>query len=56
MPLTSIQSGVYFFIGGPLLFIAGILEFFLGNTFPFVVFMTYGTAALESCSIEAIDT
>lgn len=23
---------------------AGILEFFLGNTFPFIVFMTYGTS------------
>jgi succinate-acetate transporter protein len=28
--------------GGFLLVLAGILEFFLGNTFPFVVFMGYG--------------
>jgi len=27
-----------------LLIIAGFLEFILGNTFPFMVFMGYGTA------------
>lgn len=30
------------FFGGILLILAGIGEFFLGNTFPFVVFMGYG--------------
>ncbi len=30
------------FFGGALLFIAGIGEFILGNTFPFVVFFGYG--------------
>lgn len=36
-------SGVYDFIGGPLLMISGLMEFILGNTFPFIVFVTYGT-------------
>lgn len=35
-------SGVFFFIGGPCQVFAGLLEFLLGNTFPFVVFTTYG--------------
>jgi hypothetical protein len=38
----TICSGAYFFIGGPFLLIAGLLEFFLGNTFTFVVFISYG--------------
>ncbi|KAK3704136.1 hypothetical protein LTR37_013976 [Vermiconidia calcicola] len=33
--------GDYWFIGGPLLLIAGLLEFILGNTFTFVVFVSY---------------
>ncbi|KAL1301906.1 hypothetical protein AAFC00_006084 [Neodothiora populina] len=40
--LGTANIGVYFFIGGPLLMFSGILEFFLGNTFPFLVFVTYG--------------
>jgi succinate-acetate transporter protein len=35
-------SGAYLFFGGLLLIISGLLEFFLGNTFPFVVFMSFG--------------
>ena len=35
-------SGAYFFFGGILLLVGGILEFIIGNTFPFVVFMSYG--------------
>jgi hypothetical protein len=38
----TVHSGDYFFIRGPLLLIAGLLEFFLGNTFTFVVFISYG--------------
>ncbi|KAL2069815.1 hypothetical protein VTL71DRAFT_14494 [Oculimacula yallundae] len=34
--------GANWFFGGLLLIISGILEFFLGNTFPSVVFMSYG--------------
>ncbi|KAK6222649.1 hypothetical protein LQW54_000830 [Pestalotiopsis sp. IQ-011] len=33
---------VYFFFGGVLMIIGGILEFFLGNTFPCAVFLNYG--------------
>lgn len=41
-PTLTICSGAYFFIGGPFLLISGLLEFFLGNTFTFVVFISYG--------------
>ena len=34
--------GAYYFIGGFLMSLGGILEFFLGNTFAFVVFCSYG--------------
>ncbi|KAI4595958.1 hypothetical protein KJ359_006250 [Pestalotiopsis sp. 9143b] len=33
---------VYFFFGGVLMIIGGILEFFLGNTYPCAVFLNYG--------------
>ncbi|PMD61894.1 transcriptional activator of ethanol catabolism AlcS [Hyaloscypha bicolor E] len=38
----SATIGVNYFFGGMLLIIAAILEFFLGNTFPTVVFFGYG--------------
>ncbi|KAH8659159.1 GPR1/FUN34/yaaH family-domain-containing protein [Tricladium varicosporioides] len=34
--------GSYYFFGGALMVIGGILEFVLGNTFPFVVFISFG--------------
>ncbi|KAL8823598.1 MAG: hypothetical protein Q9191_005713 [Dirinaria sp. TL-2023a] len=34
--------GSYYFIGGMLMTLGGLLEFFLGNTFSFVVFCSYG--------------
>ncbi|KAH6647151.1 GPR1/FUN34/YaaH-class plasma membrane protein [Truncatella angustata] len=37
---ASIPS--YFFFGGVLMCLGGILEFFLGNTFPTVVFLSFG--------------
>ncbi|KAJ8098868.1 GPR1/FUN34/yaaH family-domain-containing protein [Lipomyces tetrasporus] len=36
------STGAYVFIGGLLLVISGIFEFFLGNTFSFVVFCSFG--------------
>lgn len=36
------HSGAFFFMGGLLLILGGILEFFLGNSFSSVVFSTYG--------------
>jgi hypothetical protein len=36
------HRGVYMFFGGALLIISGLLEFTLGNTFSFVVFMSFG--------------
>ncbi|KAL8769710.1 MAG: hypothetical protein Q9209_004326 [Squamulea sp. 1 TL-2023] len=34
--------GAYYFCGGMLMTLGGLLEFFLGNTFAFVVFCSYG--------------
>jgi succinate-acetate transporter protein len=39
--LVSI-SGTWYFFGGIAMVVAGILEFILGNTYPFVVFIIYG--------------
>ncbi|KAI0125427.1 hypothetical protein BJ170DRAFT_637550 [Xylariales sp. AK1849] len=36
------STAAYFFFGGVLMMIGGLLEFFLGNTFPSVVFFTFG--------------
>jgi succinate-acetate transporter protein len=40
--VTAISASFYFF-GGIAMNIAGIAEFILGNTFPFVAFVVYGT-------------
>lgn len=37
----------YYFFGGLLLIVAGLLEWFLGNTFPSVVFSAYGAFFLS---------
>ncbi|KFY69777.1 hypothetical protein V499_09756 [Pseudogymnoascus sp. VKM F-103] len=36
------EIGPYYWFGGALQLIAGVLEFFLGNTFPFVVLTSFG--------------
>ncbi|KAL8704915.1 MAG: hypothetical protein Q9201_001948 [Fulgogasparrea decipioides] len=38
----SATVGSYYFVGGMLMTLGGILEFFLGNTFAFVVFCSFG--------------
>jgi len=40
--LGAAETGVYFFFGGLLMILGGFLEFILGNTFPFVVFSSFG--------------
>ncbi len=40
--LGAADNGAYYFFGGLLMFTGGLLEFVLGNTFPFVVFCSYG--------------
>lgn len=40
--LGAAEVGVYYFFGGLLMTLGAILEFILGNTFPFVVFGTFG--------------
>ncbi|RFU30380.1 hypothetical protein B7463_g5960, partial [Scytalidium lignicola] len=42
--------GAYFFFGGLLMMVGGILEFVLGNTFPFVVFVSFGAFWLTFAS------
>lgn len=36
------STGVFFFMGGLLMVLGGVMEFLLGNTFPFVLFCGYG--------------
>lgn len=36
------RSGVFYFFGGTLQIIGSVLEWIIGNTFPFVVFASYG--------------
>lgn len=36
-------TGVYYLTGGAGMIVAGILEWIVGNTFPFLVFFTFGT-------------
>lgn len=40
--LGAAEVGAYYFFGGLLMVLGGLLEFFLGNTFPFVVFGSFG--------------
>ncbi|KAB8292522.1 hypothetical protein EYC80_008232 [Monilinia laxa] len=42
--------GAYFFFGGLLMMVGGVLEFILGNTFPFVVFVSFGAFWLTFAS------
>ncbi|ESZ92125.1 hypothetical protein SBOR_7504 [Sclerotinia borealis F-4128] len=42
--------GSYFFFGGLLMMVGGFLEFILGNTFPFVVFVSFGAFWLTFAS------
>lgn len=37
----NIQVGSYYYLGGMCMVIGGFLEFILGNTFPFVVFVSF---------------
>lgn len=40
--LGAAEVGVYYFFGGMLMTVGALLEFILGNTFPFVVFGSFG--------------
>lgn len=44
--LTDDHTGVFFFFGGVLMIIGSVMEWIVGNTFPFVVFGTFGESAL----------
>lgn len=41
--LGAASTGVYYFAGGLLMIVSGLLEFFLGNTFQFILFCGYGS-------------
>jgi hypothetical protein len=43
------------FLGGTLLLVSGLLEFVLGNTFPFVVFCSFGKTR-SSCTSNSVLT
>jgi len=43
-------TGTYYFFGGLLMTVGGFLEFVLGNTFPFVVFSSFGAFWLSFAS------
>lgn len=40
--INDLKRGFTYFFGGLLQLIASVLEFILGNTFPFVVFGSFG--------------
>ena len=42
------NNGAHWFCGGLLLFLGGLLEFFLAHTFAFVVYCSYGKFRLVS--------
>ena len=42
------NNGAHWFCGGLLLFLGGLLEFFLAHTFAFVVYCSYGKFCLVS--------
>ena len=46
-----LPRGAFYFVGGLLLLISGILDFILGNTFLFVVFASYGKLILDSTNL-----
>ncbi|CAG8970994.1 hypothetical protein HYALB_00007662 [Hymenoscyphus albidus] len=45
-----LDTGSYYFFSGLLMSLGGVLEFILGNTFPFVVFMAFGAFWLTLAS------
>lgn len=45
----SHKAGVFFFFGGLLMILGSIGEWIIGNTFPFVVFGTFGESPHSSC-------
>ncbi|KAK9480742.1 GPR1/FUN34/yaaH family-domain-containing protein [Lipomyces japonicus] len=45
------STGGFVFVGGVLLLLSGILEFFLGNTFSFVVFSSFGAFWLSFAGV-----
>ena len=49
---SPFYSGPFYWFGGALQLIAGVLEFILGNTFPFVVLSSFGTSRILLCFMK----
>lgn len=49
----AILLGGFYYMGGMCMVLGGFLEFFLGNTFPFVVFVTFGGFWLSFATINS---
>ena len=47
---TDMTQGVFFFFGCLLMILGAVGEWIIGNTFPFVVFGTFGRHKFETCS------
>lgn len=50
---TQVLLGSYYYMGGMCMVIGGVLEFFLGNTFPFVVFVSFGGFWLSFATLNS---
>lgn len=53
--MLTIISGVFFFIGGVLMLLGGFLEWAMGNTFPFVVFASFGKSITSPSNLHFKD-
>lgn len=51
--LPTVQTGGYYYMGGMCMALGGLLEFFLGNTFPFVVFVSFGGFWLSFATLNS---
>ncbi|CCG81050.1 putative Plasma membrane ammonium transporter [Taphrina deformans PYCC 5710] len=49
----AVLLGSYYYMGGMCMVIGGVLEFFLGNTFPFVVFVSFGGFWLSFAALNS---
>jgi len=49
----TVQTGGYYYMGGMCMVLGGVLEFFLGNTFPFVVFVSFGGFWLSFATLNS---
>lgn len=51
--VPTVQVGGFYYLGGMCMVLGGMLEFFLGNTFPFVVFVSFGGFWLSFATLNS---